>query len=121
VLKAAFSVAGMQSAISKINPQVLKSVIASGSVNHGCESGNPIPSKISVSVPSSPALPVYTPPTLRYSDNFTFIFFFLFFLSFFLFLETWNFYIEKKFQAYPREPFRYSTFNDILQRDRLGF
>ncbi|XP_062156175.1 protein TIFY 9 [Alnus glutinosa] len=56
---------GMQSAISKINPQVLKSVIASGSVNHGCESGNPIPSKISISVPSSPALPVYTPPTLR--------------------------------------------------------
>lgn len=60
------SFAGMQSPISKINTEVLKSVISSGSVNHGCESGNPIPSKVSVSGPSSPALPVYT-PTLRYS------------------------------------------------------
>nr|UOI39559.1 Jasmonate-zim-domain protein [Betula platyphylla]UVJ47658.1 jasmonate-zim domain protein 10 [Betula platyphylla] len=60
------SFGGMQSAISKINPEVLKSVISSGSVNHGCECGNPIPSKISVSVPSSPALPVYTPPVLSF-------------------------------------------------------
>ncbi|KAF5449266.1 hypothetical protein F2P56_029730 [Juglans regia] len=56
---------GMQSAISKINPEVLKSVIASGSANQGSETGTPIPTKNSVSVPSSPALPVYAPHTLR--------------------------------------------------------
>lgn len=60
---------GMQSPISKINTEVLKSVISSGSVNHSCESGNPIPSKVSVSRPSSPALPIFTPPTLRPSSE----------------------------------------------------
>uniref|UniRef100_A0A2N9I5A2 Protein TIFY n=1 Tax=Fagus sylvatica TaxID=28930 RepID=A0A2N9I5A2_FAGSY len=64
---------GMQSAISKINPEVLKSVISAGSVSQGSENG----SKSSVSVPSSPnrgqilfpVLPVYSPPTLRASSE----------------------------------------------------
>lgn len=61
-----FFFSGMQSAISKINPEVLKSVIASGSANQGSEACNAIPSKNSVLVPSSPVLPVYTPPIVRY-------------------------------------------------------
>lgn len=56
---------GMQSAISKIDPEVLKSVIASGSVNRG----NPVPSQNSVSVPPSPAFSVFTPPKLRPSSE----------------------------------------------------
>ncbi|PON51907.1 Jasmonate-zim domain protein [Parasponia andersonii] len=61
---------GIQNAISKINPQVLKSVIASGSVNQKSDNAVPIDPKKSFSVPSSPisdriipfpALPVYVP------------------------------------------------------------
>ncbi|KAB1207728.1 Protein TIFY 9 [Morella rubra] len=52
---------GMQSAISKINPDVLKSVISSASATQGSETGSTSSFRNSVSVPSSPALPVYTP------------------------------------------------------------
>ncbi|KAF5443608.1 hypothetical protein F2P56_036152 [Juglans regia] len=59
---------GMPSAISMINPEVLKSVIAS-TANQGSEACNAIPSKNLVSVPSSPVLPVYTPPIVRPSSE----------------------------------------------------
>ncbi|KAF2307399.1 hypothetical protein GH714_026872 [Hevea brasiliensis] len=60
----------IQSAISKINPQLLKSVIASGSANQQTpENGHQLDSKKSFSVPSTPKeelnpfppLPVYSP------------------------------------------------------------
>lgn len=61
-----FFLSGMQSAISKLNPDVLKSVISSASATQGSETGSTSSFRNSVSVPSSPALPVYT-PALRYS------------------------------------------------------
>ncbi|PON91819.1 Jasmonate-zim domain protein [Trema orientale] len=65
---------GIQNAISKINPQVLKSVIASGSLNQKSDNAVPTDPKKSFSVPSSPksdriipfpALPVYVPNATR--------------------------------------------------------
>ncbi|KAL6969208.1 hypothetical protein U1Q18_028931 [Sarracenia purpurea var. burkii] len=71
---------GIQSVISKMNPELLKSVIASGSVEHNSdvakssENGDLLASKPSFSVPSTPkqdkslftALPLlYTPPAFR--------------------------------------------------------
>ena len=64
----------IQSAISKINPEVLKSVIASGSLlNQKPDNAVSSDMKKSFSVPSSPksdqilfpALPVYVPNTTR--------------------------------------------------------
>ncbi|KAL6350147.1 hypothetical protein AAG906_004085 [Vitis piasezkii] len=60
---------GMQSAISKINPDLLKTVIASGSVSQAPKNNPPFASRKSFSVPSTPkadqnylpALPVYSP------------------------------------------------------------
>ncbi|KAJ9709961.1 hypothetical protein PVL29_001442 [Vitis rotundifolia] len=59
----------MQSAISKINPDLLKTVIASGSVSQAPKNNPPFASRNSLSVPSTPksdqnylpALPVYSP------------------------------------------------------------
>ncbi|KAH7516791.1 hypothetical protein FEM48_Zijuj10G0172200 [Ziziphus jujuba var. spinosa] len=75
---------GIQSAISKIDPEILKSVIASGSVmnNQMCSGDNAvnrsvITSQKSYSVPSSPKtdqilfppLPVYVPSNRPISEN----------------------------------------------------
>ncbi|KAF3430930.1 hypothetical protein FNV43_RR25660 [Rhamnella rubrinervis] len=65
---------GLQSGISKINPEILKSVIASGSANQMTCSDN---GKKSLSVPSSPKtdqiffppLPVYVPTTKTATEN----------------------------------------------------
>ena len=54
---------GMQSAISKINPEVLKSVIGSGSMNNGSGS---VPSSPNREQILFPVLPVCSAPTLRY-------------------------------------------------------
>ena len=67
--------ADIQSVISKLNPELLKTVIASGSgdqspnISKSSENGNVLAYKTSFSVPSTPkhdenlfpALPVYTP------------------------------------------------------------
>lgn len=73
---------GFQSAISKINPQVLKTVIGSGSGTHipngkAPENGNFFPPKKSFSVPSTPKgnqcnfppLPVYNPTPRPTSES----------------------------------------------------
>ncbi|PON53189.1 Jasmonate-zim domain protein [Parasponia andersonii] len=54
---------GIQSAISKINTEVLKSVIASGSVNQ--KPDNAVPSTPSLDHIPFPALPVYVPNCTR--------------------------------------------------------
>ncbi|XP_030956837.1 protein TIFY 9 [Quercus lobata] len=60
------SIRGMQSAISKINPEVLKSVIGSGSVNNGSGS---VPSSPNREQILFPVLPVCSAPTLRPSSE----------------------------------------------------
>ncbi|KAF3944558.1 hypothetical protein CMV_028984 [Castanea mollissima] len=60
------SIRGMQSAISKINPEVLKSVIGFGSVNNGSGS---VPSSPNREQILFPVLPVCSAPTLRPSSE----------------------------------------------------
>lgn len=68
----------MQSGISKIDPELLKTVIASGSASQAAKNNPPFASaKLSFSVPSTPkadqnhlpALPVYA-PAFRYQKCF---------------------------------------------------
>ncbi|XP_021287046.1 protein TIFY 9 isoform X1 [Herrania umbratica] len=68
---------GLQGAISKMNPELIKSVIASGLTNQSQENVNPIDSNKSFSVPSSPkeaqsllpTLPVLSPVARATSEK----------------------------------------------------